>query len=112
MRFDLVFFIALKKSRPSAVGEFDDRCVNPQITQLLQASEQAATSATTRRSLRKAGMDLEVTTPRLRIRIVEQTLRENPGVKEDGDRNFSLDDLSRRWQFQRFGIIKSGFLPA
>jgi hypothetical protein len=109
---DLVFFGTLKKLKPTAVGEFDDRSVNAQIMQLLQADEQAATSATIRGSFRKAGMDLDVTTLPFRIRIIEQTLRENPGFKEIWDRNVSLDDLSSRQQLQRFGIINSGFLPA
>jgi hypothetical protein len=109
---DLVFFGALKKLKPTAVGEFDDGSVNAQITQLLQAYEQAATSVTIRGSFRKAGMDLDVTALPFRIRIVEQTLRENPGFKEVWDRNVSLHDLSRRRQLQRFGIISSEFLSA
>jgi hypothetical protein len=109
---DLVFFGALKKLKRTAVGEFDDGSVNTQIIQLLQASEQAATSATIRGSFEKAEMDLDVTTLPFRIRIVEQRVRENPGFKEVWDRNVSLDDLSRRRQLQRFGIIDSGFLPA
>jgi hypothetical protein len=109
---DLVFFGALKKLKPIAVGEFDDGSVNPQIAQLRQAYKQAATSATIRRSFRKAGMGLDVTTLPLRIRVVEQTQRENPGFKEVWDRSVSLDDLSRRRQLQRFRIINSAFPPA
>jgi hypothetical protein len=82
---DLVFFSRLKKLEPNAVGKFADRAVNAQITQLLQASGQAATSATIRGSFRKAGMDLHVTTLPFRIRIVEQRLRENVGFKEVWD---------------------------
>jgi hypothetical protein len=107
-----VFFGALKKLKPTAVGEFDDGSVNAQITQLLQAYEQAATSATIRGSFRKAGMDLDVRALPFRIRMGEQKLRENPGFKEVWDRNVSLHDLSRRWQLQRFEIIGSEFLPA
>jgi hypothetical protein len=109
---DLVFFGALTKLKPTAVGEFDDGSVNAQITQLLQAYEQAATSATIMGSFRKAGMDLDVTALPFRIRIVEQTQRENPGFKEVWDRNISLDDLSRRRQLQRFGIMNSEFRSA
>jgi hypothetical protein len=68
---DLVFFGALKKLKPTAVGEFDDGSVHAQITQLLQAYEPAATSATIRGSFGKAGMDLDVTALPFRIRIVE-----------------------------------------
>jgi hypothetical protein len=93
----------------SPVGEFDDGSVNAQITQLLQAYEQAATSATIRGSFRRAGMDLDVTALPFRIRIVEQTLRENPGFKEVADRDVSLDELSRRRRLQRFGIGNPGF---
>jgi hypothetical protein len=78
------------------VGECDDHSVNATITKFVQAYEQAATSSTIRRSFQKAGTDLDVTTGPFRIRIVEQTLRENPGFKEVLDRNVLLDDLSRR----------------
>jgi hypothetical protein len=84
------------------LSKFDGGSVNAQITQLPQAYEQAATSATIRGSERKTGMDLDATTLRFRIRIVEQTLRENAASKEVWDRNVLLDDLSRRRQLQRF----------
>jgi hypothetical protein len=45
---EFVFFGALKKLKPTAVSEFDDGPVNPQITQLLEAYEHAAISATIR----------------------------------------------------------------
>jgi hypothetical protein len=61
--------------------------VNAQISQLLQGYEHAATSATIRGSLRKAGMNLDITTLPVRIRIVEHILRENPGFKEVWNRN-------------------------
>jgi hypothetical protein len=46
----LVFFGVLKKLKVSATGEFDDDSTNAQITTLIQASEQTATSATIRGS--------------------------------------------------------------
>jgi hypothetical protein len=107
-----VFFGALTKLQPTAVGEFDDGSVNLHITQLLQPHQQAATSPTIRGSFRKAGLDVDVTILPFRIRMVEQTLRENLGLNEVLHRLVSLDDVSRRRQLQRFGIINSGFLPA
>jgi tRNA(Ser,Leu) C12 N-acetylase TAN1 len=51
---DLVFFGALKKLKAIAQGEFDDDSVNDQITKLVQAHEQTATSMTIRASFREA----------------------------------------------------------
>jgi hypothetical protein len=107
-----VFFGALKKLKATAVGEFDDNSVNAQITKLVQAYEQTATSSSSRGSFKKVGMDLDITARPFRIRIVEQILRENPGFKEVWDRNVLLGDLSTLRQMQRFGIINSEFVPA
>jgi tRNA G37 N-methylase Trm5 len=106
-----VFFGTLKKLQATAVGKFDDGSVNAQITRLVQAYQSIATSFTIWGSFRKIEMDLAVTTQPFRIRIIEQTLRETPGFKEVWDRYVSLEDLSRRRQLQRCGIINSEFLP-
>jgi tRNA(Ser,Leu) C12 N-acetylase TAN1 len=45
---DLVLLGALKKLKMTADGEFDDDSVNNQITKLVQAYEQTATSITIR----------------------------------------------------------------
>jgi hypothetical protein len=108
---DLVFFGALQRSKATAVGEFDDDFVKTQNTKLVQAYQQTATSSTIRGLFRKAGMDLDVTTESFRIRMVQQTLREKTGFKEVSNPNMSLEDLSRRRQLQRFGLINSEFLP-
>jgi hypothetical protein len=108
---DLVFFGVLKRLKATAQGEFDDDSVNAQLTKLIQAYEQTATSSTIRGSFRKAGLCLDVTAQPFRIRVEEQTVRENPGFKEVWDRNVSVGDLTRRRQLQRFGIINSDFLP-
>jgi hypothetical protein len=42
-----------------------------------------------------------------RIGIVEQRLRENPGLKEVWDQNLWLEDFWRLGQLQRFEIINS-----
>jgi hypothetical protein len=47
---DLVLFGVLKKIKQTATGEFDERHVREQITKLLQAYEQTATSMTIRAS--------------------------------------------------------------
>jgi hypothetical protein len=93
------------------VAEFDDDSVNAQITKLVQAYEQTAKYSTIIRIFTKAGMDLNVTTRPFRIRIVEQTLRDNPGFKEVWGRNVLVENLSRRPQMQQFGIINAEFLP-
>jgi hypothetical protein len=44
--------------------------------------------------------------------VDEAIMRESSGFQVVGERNVSVDDLSRRRQMQRFGIINSEFLPA
>jgi tRNA(Ser,Leu) C12 N-acetylase TAN1 len=110
--FDLVFFGTSKKLTVAIVGEFDDDSVNVQITKLVQAEGQTATSSTINAPFKKAGMDLDVTTRPFRTRIIEQTLRENSNLKDVWGRNVLLDDLSRRRHIPRFGIINSEFCRA
>jgi hypothetical protein len=59
---DLVCFGVLKKLKASAVGEFNDDSVNAQITKLMRAYQQTATSPTIRGSFRKAGLEHDITT--------------------------------------------------
>jgi hypothetical protein len=109
---DLVFFGALKRLKGTAKGEFGDESINDQITKLIPAYEQTATWATVRGSFHKVGLDLNTTIRPFRVRVVEQMLRENPGFKEVWDRNVSIEDLTRRRQVKRFGIINSEFVTA
>jgi hypothetical protein len=53
---DLVFFGALKKLKATVQGQFNDDSVHDQITTLVEASEQKATSRTIGASFCKAGM--------------------------------------------------------
>jgi hypothetical protein len=108
---DLVFFSALKKLKETTTGEFDDDSVNEQITKLVHAYEQTATSMNIRGSFRRAGMFPDVGSRPYKIRFDEEQLRKNPGFKEIWDRNLSTDDLSRRRRLHRFGLINAEFLP-
>jgi hypothetical protein len=107
---DLVFFGALKKLKATAVGEFEDDSVNAQITKLIQAFEQTATSATIRGAFRKAGLELDVSRRPFKVKVVEERLRDNPGFREVWERNAAVEALSSRRQAHRFGIINSEFL--
>jgi hypothetical protein len=78
---------------------------------MIQAYEQTATSGTIRGSFRKVGMISHTTTRPFKIRIDEDIMRQSPGFQVGWERNVSIDDLSRRRQMQRFGIINSEFLP-
>jgi hypothetical protein len=79
---DLVFFGLLKKLKASATGEFDDDSVKAQVTKLIQAYEQTATSSTIRGSFRKAGYEHDTATRPFKLRVVQERLRENPGFQE------------------------------
>jgi hypothetical protein len=93
-----------------AVGEFEGESVNAQITKLIQANEQTATSGTIRGVFRKAGLETDTSTRPFKIRVVEEVVRANPGFREAWERNVSIDELSIRRQQHRFGIINSEFL--
>jgi hypothetical protein len=79
---------------------------------MIQADEQTATSGTIRGSFRKAGMIPDITTIPFKIRIDNSIMKQSPGFQAAWERNVLINDLSRRRQMQRFGIINSEFLPA
>jgi hypothetical protein len=108
---DLVFFGVLKKLKVSATGEFDDDSVKGQVTKLIQAYEQTATSSTIRGSFRKPGFEHDTATRPFKLRVVQERLREKPGFQETWGRDVSVGTLPVRRQVQRFGIINSEFLP-
>jgi hypothetical protein len=93
---DLVFFGVLKKLKASATGEFDDDCVKGQVTKLIRAYEQTATSWTMRESFRKAGFEHDTATRSFKLRVVQERLRENPGFQEMWARHVSVQRLSVR----------------
>jgi hypothetical protein len=109
---NLVFFGSLKHLKATAAGEFGDNAVNDHLAKLIQAYQQTATSITIRRSFRRVGMTADTTTRPYMIMVEEATMRESQGLRVVWERNMSLDDVSRRRQMQRFGIISSEFLPA
>jgi hypothetical protein len=107
---DLVFFGALKKLTETATGEFDDDSMNNQITKLIHAYEQTATSMTIRGSFRRAGMYPYMGSRSFKLRIDEEVLKSNPGFKEIWDRNITIEELSRRRRLHRFELINGEFL--
>jgi hypothetical protein len=112
LTLDLVFFGSLEHLKSTAAGKFGDDSVNEQITKMIQAYEQTATSGTIRGPFRKAGMIPNTTTRPFKIRIDEEIMRQSPCFQAVWERNVSIDDLSRRRQMQGFGIINSEFPPA
>jgi hypothetical protein len=100
----------LTKLKVSATGEFDDDSVKAQIGKGIQVYEQRPTSSTRRRSFRKAGLEYYVTDRPVKLQVVEESLRENPGFREIRARDVSIEALSARRWAQRFGIINSEFL--
>jgi hypothetical protein len=79
---DLVFFGVFRRLKASATSEFDDDSVNAQISKLIQAYGQTATSSTIRGSFRKAGLEHDVTGRPFKLQVVEERLREDPGFRE------------------------------
>jgi hypothetical protein len=106
---DLAFFGVLKKLKQTATGEFDDDSMNDQITKLVHAYEQTATSITIRGCFRKAGLYPDIGSRPCKLRFDEERLRTNPGFKEIWERNIKIEELRRRRRLQRFGWINSEF---
>jgi hypothetical protein len=106
---DLVIFGALTKLKASATGEFDGDSVKAQISKLIQTHEQTAASSTIRGSLRKAGLEYEVTGGPLKLEVVKERLKENPEFREICARRMHRIFAATR-RAQRFGIIHSEFL--
>jgi hypothetical protein len=93
---DLVFLSALKKLKQTTTGEFDNGSVNEQITKLVHADEQTATSMNIRNAFRRAGIYQNIGSEPYKIRFDQEPLRNNLGFKELWERNLSIADLSRR----------------
>jgi hypothetical protein len=111
LALDLVFFLALKHSKTTLIGEFNDDSVNEQITRLVQASEQIPTIATIRRPFRRAGLWLDVTAQPFKIQVHDEAMNQTPDVKAACEPNVSVEELSRRGQKSQLTIINSEFLP-
>jgi hypothetical protein len=78
---DLVFVAPLKKMKQTATGEFNENSVREQIAKLIQGYKQTATSATIRRSFRRAGL-CPVSEIRLfRLQFDKERSREKPGIQ-------------------------------
>jgi hypothetical protein len=107
---DLVFFSASKKLKQTATGEFHDGSVNEQMTKLLHAYEQTATSMNIRSFFRRAGIDPQTGPRPDKIRFDKEQLRNTPDFKDIWERNVSITDLSRRQRLRRFGVIDSEFI--
>jgi hypothetical protein len=109
---DLVLFGSLEHLKATAAGEFGDDSANDHITKLIKAYEQTATSSTIIRSFRRAGNIPNTITRPYKIMVDQARMRESPGFQPVWEGNMSVEDLSRRRQMQRFGIINAEFLPA
>jgi hypothetical protein len=107
---DLVFFGAMKNNKNHLVDEPEAASIQGQIWKLIRAYEQTATSFTIRSCFRKAGLSPNTRNRPYRLEFDEEALRGNAGFKELWDRNFSIEELSRRRRAQRFGILNAEFL--
>jgi hypothetical protein len=107
---DLVFFGALTHLKASFRAEFCDGSMNGQMTNLVQAYEQTATSGTIRGPFRKEGLIPNTSVRPFILEFNKETLRQNPGFKEIWDRNIAIERMPRRRQGQRFRIFSSEFI--
>jgi hypothetical protein len=105
-----VFFGALRKPNAIAQGEFDEDSVNDHITKFVRADDQMATSMTIYAFFCKVRLVPDTSSQRCRLRLEEEQVRENAGFKEIWDRSIKIEELSRRRQGQRFGLVSSKFL--
>jgi hypothetical protein len=99
----------LKKLKQTAAGESDDDSMNDQITKLVHADEQIATSITIRGCFRKARLYSDIGSRPCKLRFDEERLRTNPGFKEKCGQNTKVEELRRRRRLHRFGWINSEF---
>jgi hypothetical protein len=108
---DLCLFGVFKRRKDTTGGEFGDGSLKDQITKVLKAYEETATSFTIRGSFRRAGFKYIVTTKPYTLDFDESIVRENPGFKEIWDRNYSVEILRRRRCLSPFGLINFPQVP-
>jgi hypothetical protein len=102
---DFVLFDALKKLKATAEGEFGDDSVCDQISRLVQAYQQTATSGTAGGSFRKAEIVPDTSVRPFKLAFEEERIRGNEGFREIGDRDVRIEELSRKRQAHGFGIV-------
>jgi hypothetical protein len=107
---DLVLFCALKTIKKTTHGDIGDDSVLDQVIKLLQAYEQVSTSFTIRGAFRKAGFFPDVRSKSIRLVFNERILRENLDFSEIWNWNIPVDQLSKRRQSHRFGLLNTDFL--
>jgi hypothetical protein len=106
---DLVLFGAFTTIKKTTHGDFDDDSVRDQITKLLHAYKQVLTSFTICGAFRKAGFFPDVRLKPIWLVFNKGILRENPGFSEIWNWNIPVDELSKRRQWHRFGVLSADF---
>jgi hypothetical protein len=106
---DLSFFGILKTKIETTHGDFNDHSIKDQITKLLQAFQQSATSFNIRGSFCKGGFDIDGNRTLYTLVFQENVVRKNAGFTEFWDRNISVNDLPSRRRNFLFGIINKHY---
>jgi hypothetical protein len=89
---DLVLVGVLKKLKQTPFGDGDDETtMNRQISRLIQADEQSATSLTIMRSARKAGLSQDIRVRPFRWQFGDTVLMDSPGFKAMCDRHSPIE---------------------
>jgi hypothetical protein len=98
---ELVFIRTLKKLKASAIRDFGGDSVNDQITQLVQAHEQMASSITIHGSFHQVELTLDILSRSFKSKFDEDMLCENNGFREVLNHDVKMEKLSRRRQTHR-----------
>lgn len=108
---DLSLFGIFKKAKNTETdSEMQDE-VNKSIIKCIQIYEQTATSFNIRGSFRRAGIIQNIKTSQKTVALKIENMINNPGFKEIWNLNIKINEISKRRQNQKFGIINIDYLP-
>jgi transposase len=108
---DLSFFGALKHIKITIEGDFQDDSLRDVITKLLKSYEKTGTSFTVRASFIRAGFRFNIENNPYTLEFDEEAVKRNPGFQEIWEKNYTVEDLTRRRSLSKFGLMNLQYLP-
>ena len=108
---DLVLFGIFKKTKKENEDNDGETKLEKIIIKILNSYEKSATSFNIRSSFRRAGLAPIIGSEPKKLEFIPKNVVSNPGFKQLWDLNIKAEELPKRRQIQKFGVINYEFLP-
>ena len=108
---DLVLYGIFKKIKNENEDNDGENKLEKIIIKILNAHEKVATSFNIRSAFRRAGLVPIPGTEPKKLEFVAENVVKNPGFRQIWELNIKAEELPKRMQNQKFGIMNEEFLP-